>query len=62
MSGEREVPARTVEVFQIVVASIVPARPFDGDPVRSESLRTFEAQAVFHVAGFIARPGFKIEG
>ncbi len=54
--SEGDVPAGSIEVFQIVVASIVPARPFDGDPVRAEALRAFEAQAVFHVAWFVARP------
>ena len=54
--GEGDVPAGPVEVFQIVVASIVPARPFDGDPVRAGALRAFEAQSVFHVVRFVARP------
>ena len=54
--SEGDVPARAVEVFQFVVTSIVPARLFDGDPVRAEALRAFEAQAVFHIARFVARP------
>ena len=55
-SGEREVPAGAVEVFGSFVASFVPARSFEGHPMRAEALRAFEAQTVFHVGGLVARP------
>lgn len=54
--GEGDVPAGTVQLFGIFVASFVPTRPFDGDPVRAEPLGAFEAQAFFQVARFVARP------
>ncbi len=55
-SGQREVPVGTVEVSGIFVASFVPGSAFDGDPMHAESLRAFEAQAVFDVVGFVAGP------
>ncbi len=55
-SFEGEVPAGTVEVSGIFVASFVPGSVLKGDPMHAESLRAFEAQAVFDVVGFVARP------
>ncbi len=55
-SFEGEVPVGTVEVPGIFVASFVPGSVLKSDPMRTESLRAFEAQAVFHVMGFVAGP------
>lgn len=40
----------------VVVTPVVPPRSLEGDPLRAEALRAFEAQAVFHVTGLVARP------
>ena len=55
-SFQREGPAGTVQVFGLLVSPLVPARPFDGNPLWSQPLRAFEAQAVFHEHGLIGRP------
>ena len=55
-SFQREGPAGTVQEFGMLVSPLVPARPFDGQPLRAEPLRALEAQAVFHEHGLIGRP------
>ena len=40
----------------MLVSPFVPSRPFDGPPLRSQSLRAFQTQALFQVGGLVARP------